>query len=56
MDISELIQILTDCEVQICYIEDSDGYLHEIEIGHKEEAFDGFDELYPASITFKMKD
>lgn len=32
-----------------------DDALYEIEIGHEDEAFDGFDTVYPACLTLKAK-
>lgn len=52
MDKSELINLLYSNDEQEVYIE-IDGMLYEFEIGHQEQAFDGFDTLYPACLTLK---
>lgn len=48
----KLIQQLRDSTEEDVYI-DIDGTLYEIEINHEDEVFDGFDTLYPASLTLK---
>lgn len=50
---SELIRLLSSSEEKEVLLEDEDGWMHEIEIGHKEETFDGFDTVYPAVLTIK---
>lgn len=52
MKTSDLIELLCSANEEEVYIE-IDGTLYEIEIGHEEEAFDGFDTAYPACLTFK---
>lgn len=52
---SELIELLLSSDEEEVFVE-IDGWQHEIEIGHVEEAFDGFDEVFPASISLKAKD
>lgn len=54
MNKSELIEHLLSSDEEEVFIE-IDGWQHEIEIGHVEEAFDGFDEVFPASISLKAK-
>ena len=51
---SELIELLYSANEEEVYI-DIDGTLYEIEIGHCEEAFDGFDTVYPACLSLKAK-
>lgn len=53
---SELIELLSSSDEEEVYIQDEDGYLHEIGIEYIEEKFDGFTELYPPSIGLKMID
>ncbi len=50
----DLIRVLSSATEEEVYIE-IDDTLYEIEIGHCEEAFDGFDTVYPACITLKPK-
>lgn len=54
MKTSELIEILCSASEEEVYVE-IDDTLYEIEIGHQDEAFDGFDTVYPACLTFKAK-
>lgn len=54
MNKSELIDLLLSSDEEEVFIE-IDGWQHEIEISHVEEAFDGFDEVFPASISLKPK-
>lgn len=54
MDKSELIEILYSMDEEEVYVE-VDGIQYEIEIGQHEETFDGFDTVYPASISLKPK-
>lgn len=54
MNKSELIELLLSSEENEVFIE-IDGWQYEIEIDHKEEAFDGFDTAFPASISLKPK-
>lgn len=54
MNKSELIDLLLSSDEEEVYIE-IDGTQYDIEIGHEEEAFDGFDEVFPASISLKPK-
>lgn len=51
----ELIDLLCSNDDEEVFIE-IDGVLYDIEIGHQEETFDGFDTVYPASITLKPKE
>ena len=51
---SELIELLYSANEEEVYI-DIDDTLYEIEIGHCEEAFDGFDAVYPACLSLKAK-
>lgn len=55
MNKSELIELLLSSDEEEVFVE-IDGWRHEIEIVHVEEAFDGFDEVFPASISLKAKD
>lgn len=55
MNKSELIELLLSSDEEEVFVE-IDGWQHEIEIVHVEEAFDGFDEVFPASINLKAKD
>ena len=55
MNKSELIELLLSSDEEEVFVE-IDGWQHEIEIVHVEEAFDGFDEVSPASISLKAKD
>lgn len=50
----ELIGILCSASEEEVLIE-IDDTLYEIEVGHQDEAFDGFDTLYPACLTIKAK-
>lgn len=50
----ELIELLYSSDEEEVFIE-IDDTLYEIEIGHQEETFDGFDTVYPASLTLKPK-
>lgn len=50
----ELIEILCSASEEEVLIE-IDDTLYEIEVGHEDEAFDGFDTLYPACLTIKAK-
>lgn len=50
----ELIEQLYSSDEEEVFIE-IDDTLYEIEIGHQEETFDGFDTVYPASLTLKPK-
>lgn len=54
MKTSELIEILCSASEEEVYVE-IDDTLYEIELGHQEEAFDGFDTAYPACLTVKAK-
>lgn len=54
MNKSELIELLLSSDEEEVFI-DIEGWQHEIEIEHVEEAFDGFDEVFPASISLKAK-
>ena len=54
MKTSELIEILCCANEEEVLIE-IDDTLYEIEVGHEDEAFDGFDTLYPACLTIKAK-
>jgi hypothetical protein len=49
---SELLKILSSASEDEVLIDVHD-VAYEIEIGHLEESFDGFDTLYPACITLK---
>lgn len=55
MKTSELIEILYSASEEEVLIE-IDDTLYEIEVGHQDEAFDGFDTVYPACLTIKAKD
>lgn len=50
MKISELTEVLSCADEEEVYI-DIDGTLYDISFGQVEEAFDGFDTVYPAAIT-----
>lgn len=54
MKTSELIEILYSASEEDVMVEIDDA-LYEIEIGHEDEAFDGFDTVYPACLTLKAK-
>lgn len=54
MKTSELIEILCSASEEEVMVEINDA-LYEIEIGHEDEAFDGFDTVYPACLTLKAK-
>lgn len=54
MKTSDLIEILCSANDEEVYVE-IDDTLYEIEIGHQDEVFDGFDTVYPACLTFKAK-
>lgn len=54
MKTSELIEILCSASEEEVLVE-IDDTLYEIEVGHEDEAFDGFDTLYPACLTIKAK-
>ena len=54
MKTSDLIEILCSASEEEVLIE-IDDTLYEIEVGHEDEAFDGFDTLYPACLTIKAK-
>lgn len=43
---------LNKAKVFLC---DENDYLHDIEVGFVPESFDGFDMVYPAAITLKIK-
>lgn len=47
---SELIDLLLSSDEEEVFIE-IDGCQYEIGISHTEEMFDGFDEVFPASIS-----
>lgn len=55
MDKSELIAILYSMDEEEVYIE-IDDIQYEIEIGQRDEVFDGFDTVYHASISLKPKE
>lgn len=55
MKTSKLIEILCSASEDEVLIE-IDDTLYEIEVGHQDEAFDGFDTVYPACLTIKAKD
>lgn len=54
MKISDLIEQLYSADEEEVFVE-IEGELYEIEFGHEEEAFDGFDTVYPACLTLKAK-
>lgn len=54
MNKSELIDLLLSSDEEEVFIE-IDEWQYEIEISHIEETFDGFDEVFPASISLKPK-
>ena len=54
MKTSELIEILCCASEEEVLIE-IDDTLYEIEVGHQDEVFDGFDTVYPACLTIKAK-
>lgn len=54
MKISELIERLYSADEEEVLIE-IDDTLYEIEFGHIEESFDGWDTAYPATLTIKKK-
>lgn len=49
---SELIRLLSSSDEEEVFI-DVDDTLYEIEPGHVDEVFDGFDTVYPACIALK---
>ena len=54
MTTSKLIEILCSASEEEVLIE-IDDTLYEIEVGHQDEVFDGFDTVYPACLTIKAK-
>ena len=52
---SELIKLLSLSDEEEVYIE-IDNTLYDIETGHVDEVFDGFDTVYPACLTLKAKE
>ena len=52
---SNLIRLLSSNDEDEVFIE-VNNTLYDIEIGHVEEVFDGFDTVYPACLTLKVKD
>ena len=53
----ELIKLLSSSDKEEVFLEDPEtGLLHDIEIKHIEEQFDGFDTAYPACLALKFKD
>lgn len=53
----ELIKLLSSSDEEEVFLEDPEtGLLHDIEIKHIEEQFDGFDTAYPACLALKFKD
>ena len=51
---SELINLLCSNDEEEVYIE-IDDVLYDVEIGHQDMIFDGFDTAYPACITLSAK-
>lgn len=49
---SELIKLLSSSDEEEVYIE-VENTLYDIETGHVDEVFDGFDTVYPACIALK---
>lgn len=54
MKISDLIELLYSVDEEEVFVE-IDDTMYEIEVGHQEEMFDGFDTVYPACLTLKPK-
>lgn len=54
MNKSELIEQLYSMDEEEIFIE-IDNIQYEIEVSQVEEVFDGFDTVYPASISLKAK-
>lgn len=52
---SKLIGLLSSSDEEEVYI-DIDGTLYDIDTGHVDEVFDGFDTVYPACLTLKAKE
>lgn len=51
----ELIEVLSSCEENDIAIEVDGTAYEDIEIGHLEECFDGFDSVYPPLLLLKPK-
>ena len=54
MNKSDLIELLYSMDEEEVYIE-VDGIQYDIEVEQREEVFDGFDTVYPASLSLKPK-
>lgn len=54
MQKSELINLLCSNDEEEVYI-NIDDVLYDVEIGHQDMIFDGFDTVYPACITLSAK-
>lgn len=54
MKTSELIELLSCVDEEEVFIE-IDDLLYDIQIGHVEETFDGFDTVYEACIKIQAK-
>lgn len=53
----ELIKLLSSSDEEEVFLEDPETeLLHDIDIKHIEEQFDGFDTAYPACLALKQKD
>lgn len=55
MNKSELIELLLLSDEEEVFVE-IDGWQHEVVVEHHEATFDGFDTVFPASISLKAKD
>lgn len=55
MNKSELIELLLSSDEEEVFVE-IDGWQHEVVVEHHEATFDGFDTVFPASISLKAKD
>lgn len=54
MDLCELVSYLTEHDnIEEVLLEDEEGNLVEFDLDITEETFDGWDTVYPASITLK---
>lgn len=52
---SKLIRLLSSSDEEEVFI-DIDGTLYDIDTGHVDEVFDGFDTVYPACLILKAKE
>lgn len=56
MNLCELVGYLTaHDDIEDVLLEDEEGVLHEFEIDVKDEVFDGWDTVYPATLIIRKK-